>query len=53
MYHNLEGLLIKAGNQEDFTQDFQKVSEFYGTDLNASKLSAQLTTLASQAQLMQ
>ena len=48
MYCNLEGLLTKAANQQDFTQEFQKVTEFYGTDLNASNLSAQLTTLASQ-----
>lgn len=48
MYCNLEGLLIKAANQEDFTQEFQKVTEFYETDLNGSNLSVQLTTLASQ-----
>ena len=48
MYCNLEDLLIKAANQQDFTQEVLKVTEFYGPDLNASNQSARLTTLASQ-----
>ena len=46
MYCNLEGLLIKAANQQDFSTEFQTVTDFYA-DLNASSLSAQLTAFAS------
>ena len=47
MYCNLEGLLIKVANQQDFSTEFQKVTEFYADDFNASSLSAQLTAFAS------
>ena len=46
MYCYLEALLTKETNQKDFTQEFDHVTGFYGADLNASSLSAQLTTLA-------
>jgi len=48
MYCNLEALLTKEANQQDFTQEFDNVTGFYGGDFNASSLLAQLTTLASQ-----
>ena len=48
MYCNLEGLLIKAARQQDFSAEFQAVTDFYGDDLQASSLSAQLTTFGSQ-----
>jgi len=55
MYCNLESLLIKVANQEDFTQEFQKVTEFYKGDLNASNrlLSLPLKHQNSQIRLIQ
>ena len=47
MYCSLEDLLIKAACQQDFTAEFQKVTDFYADDLNASSLSAQFATFAS------
>ena len=47
MYCNLEGLLTKAACQQDFTTEFQKVTDFYGDYLNTSSLSAQFATFAS------
>jgi len=48
MYCNLEGVQIKAARQQDFSAEFQAVTDFYGDDLQASSLSAQLTTFGSQ-----
>ena len=47
MYCNLQSLLIKAACQQDFNVAFQKVTDFYTDDLNASSLSAQLAAFAS------
>ena len=47
MYCNLEGLLTKAANQQDFSDELQKITDFYKDDLNPSSLSVQLTNLGS------
>ena len=47
MYHNLEDLLIKAANKQDFSVELQKITDFYKDDLNPSSLSVQLTNLRS------
>ena len=47
MYRNLEDLLIKAANMQDFSVELQKITDFYKDDLNPSSLSVQLTNLGS------
>ena len=47
MYCNIENLLTKAANQQDFSTELQKVTDFYGDDLDTSSLSVQLTNFAS------
>jgi len=47
MYCNLEGLFIKAANQQDFLDELQKITDFYKDDLNSSSLSVQLTNFGS------
>ena len=47
MYCNIENLLTKAANQQDFSTELQKVTDFYGDDLDTRSLSVQLTNLAS------
>ena len=37
-----------AARQQDFSAKFQAATDFYGDDLQASSLSAQLTTFGSQ-----
>ena len=41
-YKNLETLLLKAATGEDYEEEFQFITEFYGSDINASALKAQL-----------
>jgi len=48
MYYNLEGLLIKSAKQQEFSEEFKVVTDFYGVDLKPSSLSAQLTTFGLQ-----
>ncbi len=38
VYRNLEALLLKAANKEDYTAEFQEVTTFYGDDFNKSEL---------------
>ena len=38
MYCNLENLLTKAANQQDFSTELQKVTDFYGDDLDTRSL---------------
>ena len=47
MYCNLENLLTKAANQKDISTELQKVTDFYGDDLDTHSLSVQLTNLSS------
>jgi len=48
MYCNLEGLLIKSAKQQYFSAEFKVATDFYGSDLKPSSLSAQLATFGSQ-----
>ena len=48
MYCNLEGLLIKSAKQQDFSEEFKVVTDFYRNDLKLSSLSVQLPTFGSQ-----
>ena len=54
IYCNLESLLLKAANQENYSVELQKVISFYGNDFNESELSTQLqifgTNFAREAQ---
>lgn len=43
---NLQNLLIKAANQENFEDEFKTVTDFYGTDIQPSILQVQLETLS-------
>ena len=36
MYRNLEDLLIKAANMQEFSVELQKITDFYKDDLNPS-----------------
>ena len=47
MYCNMENLLTKAVNQQDFSTELKKVTDFYGDDLDTKSLFVQLTNLAS------
>ena len=47
MYCNMENLLTKAANQQDLSTELQKITDFYGDDLDTNSLSVQLTNLAS------
>ena len=42
IYRNLESLLLKAANQENYSTELQEVVSFYGNDFNESELSTQL-----------
>ena len=48
IYCNLEGLLIKSAKQQDFSEEFKVVTDFYRDDWKPCSLSAQLTTVGSQ-----
>ena len=54
IYRNLESLLLKAANQENYSTELQEVIAFYGNDFNESELSTQLqifgTNFAREAQ---
>ena len=54
IYCNLESLLLKAANQENYSVELQKVISFYGNDFDESELSTQLqifgTNFAREAQ---
>lgn len=43
-----ESLLLKAAQGENFSQEFESVTSFYGDDFSPSTLSVQLETLATQ-----
>ena len=45
-YKNLQNLLIKAANQENFEDEFETVTSFYDTDIEPSTLQVQLETLS-------
>ena len=42
MYINLENLLLKAANKEDFSEDQKLVTAFYDTDFDARRLKVHL-----------
>ena len=42
IYCNLESLLLKAANQDNYSTEFQEFVSFYGNDFNESELSTQL-----------
>ncbi len=42
IYRNLEALLLKAANKEEYSAELQAVITFYGSDFNESELSTQL-----------
>ena len=42
MYHNLESVLLKGANQENYTSELQEVIAFYGNNFNESELCTQL-----------
>ena len=48
MYRQTESLLMKAVQGENFGQEFESVTSFYGDDLSASTLQVQLETLSTQ-----
>ena len=50
MYKNLETLLVTAASGKDFEEHFTLVTDFSGTDLNQSRLKAQLDILATHFQ---
>jgi len=43
----MENLLTKTANQQDFSTELQKATDFYGDDLDTKSLSVQLSNLAS------
>ena len=45
---NLENLLLKSANGEDSSEELQKVSDFYGSDVNKGQLEAQLLVFKSK-----
>ena len=47
LYQNLEELLTKSANKEDYTTELQEVLAFYGDDFDASELSTQLEVFSS------
>ena len=40
IYQNLEGLLPKAANKEDYSSEFTEVTTFYGSDIDNSELTS-------------
>ena len=42
VYRNLETLLLKAANKEEYSSELREVVTFYGSDFNESELSTQL-----------
>jgi hypothetical protein len=48
IYCNLEGLLLKVANQQDYSTELHKVVTFYGSDFNQSELSTQLQILGTK-----
>ena len=48
IYQNLEGLLLKAANKEDYSSEFTEVTRFYGSDIDNSELTSQLLIFATK-----
>ena len=48
IYRNLEEVLIKAANNDDYTAELQEVIAFYGSDLKADELSTQLSIFTTK-----
>ena len=48
IYFNLDGLLLKVANQQDYSTELHKVVTFYGSDFNQSELSTQLQILGTK-----
>ena len=48
IYQNLEGLLLKAANKEDYSSEFTEVTMFYGSDIDNSELTSQLLIFATK-----
>ena len=51
IYQNLEELLTKSANKEDYTTELQEVLAFYGDDFDASELSTQLEVQVLQVRM--
>ena len=47
-YKQSEELLLKSAHGEDYSAELTSVTDFYGNDFDRRRLSAQLTSLASQ-----
>ena len=48
IYQNLEGLLLKAANKEDYSSEFREVTTFYGSDIDNNELTSQLLIFATK-----
>jgi len=46
-YQNLEELLIKAANKEDYTKELGEVVSFYGDDFDDNELCTELDIFSS------
>ena len=53
MVTNLENLLLKSANGEDSSEELEKVSAFYGSDIDKGLLEAQLLIFKSKFELKQ
>ena len=47
MYANCEQLLLKAANNEDYSDEIENVTSFYGSDFQPASLQAQLVNFTS------
>ena len=50
MYSNLEELVLKAARDEPFKDEYEKVTEFYGSDLDPYLLQTQLKSFHTEFQ---
>ena len=53
MITNLENLLLKSASGKDSSEELEKVSAFYGSDINKGLLEAQLLIFKSKFELKQ
>ena len=43
-YKNLENLILKVAKDQDYTEEFDFVTDFYGSDFNKDSLKSELET---------
>ena len=48
MVMNLENLLLKSANNQDYSEALQNVTDFYGDDINRDMLETQLAIFKLQ-----